>query len=346
MRIFIIIVIFVSQIAFADMVSSDQNRLNLLAQKDNIIGVEILVTQKNKILLRFIDRDVNPDNDFIVEFLGHEISIGQFGEFWTEYTKLGFTFIERSIIPSNILIRETLIKNLELYFSTDAAIEKPDADVFAFLSLQSEFARYIATTIPVPKRPRYNDVIVTKPIYETAKLIKYFSSYGITAYPKLKNETIDSLKNKVERLFLADNKTLETKEGWPENSVAKIEYEFRDIEIKRILVLYKNMPSHIVEELERKHSFKTGAKLDEVLGAKDIPDQMYQLCTNKECAQAVKRLGHNIWGSVVWEKEMSFLYNVLKEVKLVYDYARIQGHINSIDLKSIAYIKHFELILD
>jgi hypothetical protein len=346
MRIFVIIFIFVSQITFADMVISNQNRLNLISQKENIIGVEILVTQKNKILLRFVDRDVNPANDFIVEFLGKEIIVGQFGEFWAEYTKLGFTFIERSIIPTNISIRETLIKNLELYFSTEATIKKPDADIFSFLSLQSEFTRYLATKIPLPKRPRYNDVIVTKPIYDTAKLIKYFSSYGITAYPKLRIETIDSLKNKVERIFLSDNKTLETKEGWPENSVEIIEYEFRDIDIKRILVLYKNIPSHIAEELERKHSFKTGAKLDEVLGVKDIPDQMYQLCIDKECAQVLKGLGHNIWGSVLWEKEMSFLKNVSKEVRLVYDYARIQGHIKSIDLKSIVYIKHFELILE
>jgi hypothetical protein len=341
MYFFLCLFFFISNLTLADVITS-----NLISQKDNVIGVEVLLTQKNKVLLRFIDSDVNPLNDYIVKFTPSEIQVGVFGEFWAEYTKLGFTSLQRAIIPTNKIIRDTLIQNLELNFNTRLNTKLGVKDLFSILSQQSEFTRYFATVIPVPRRPQYSDIIKIKPIYDAEKLMNYFNDYGITTYPKLTIETIDSIKNKVERLFQSDNRTLETKEGWPENSVAQIEYEFTDIEIKRILQLYSNIPTHIAEELDRKHSFKAGAKLDEVLGAKDIPDQMYQLCENKECAHVIKNLAKNIWGPVVWEHEKKRLNSVLTNVKLVYDYARIQGEIESTDLKSIAYIKHFQFILD
>jgi len=351
---------------------SKTNLQFLNVNKDHIIGIEFLLAQdgggffeKNYLpLIRFIDNDINPGNDIVISFLPERdmnhpyvehrsiMVVDNLKDYLPTFQNKSSYNLNRYIIPTNVQIRNELISNLNLWFTNanlrgefSLLYNNSSILLFNFLNTIEAFTRYKATRLSTGRRPRYNDIVKVSAGLKPTYLADSLKTYGIASYPKLKIEslTVDTIK--LEKVLSTNEVGLQSGEGWPANAVDLIEYDFSDLAIKRILQTYQNMPVQIRDELSRKHSFKIGAKLDEVLGFKMAPVELYQLCDSSICAQNIHQLGNSVWGPVVWEHQVKLMNTALYNLKLINDFARINGRMENSSVKAQIFINHYLFLL-
>ena len=205
--------------------------------------------------------------------------------FWNHYTIKKERTIIRNIIPTTIEQRESL-KNILI----DIINSK---DKFGRYNLVTNNCLTIITKLLTQSNISLEDTNAIIPKY----LQSWVDKNSISAMAPIESSNYKSLHNDIQKLLSLSKENYEMGLNWPKNAPSLIEEELypslsiyqRDMQIKRLLISHKRLPFEVFEKLiiERKRTYRNGlATYREVIGLIDIPKELYNICSNNQCARS------------------------------------------------------------
>lgn len=279
-----------------------ENFIRLKNIEKKLIGLEVIVADKGEggasrfghTLLRFVDNDSNPTNDFILSVVAKTDSINAsvikgikgdypiwlnirtLGEYWEEYVSIEKRPLKRYILSTDESLRSKILETLSKWvFATDrdkvigkyTFLKNNCTGVLYKLFVESgmEKGTFFSPKIPV-------------------KFHKWLYKNGYSIFPTILINTNHELILRLSKVLSINEADLLTGNNWPENSLFLIRENFNSDEIKRILVEIQRMPTNVFKSLARENKFK-GEELLKSMDIKTLPSNMYRICENEECAK-------------------------------------------------------------
>lgn len=273
---------------------------SLSANRNKVIGIEYiyaagteqkLESRWGHALLRFVDSDNNPFNDYVLSFAAkvkpENISnlkaltgeydilpqLSSLGHFWEQYTGMEGRVLERTVIPSTESQRLSLIATLKEWTQEHSLFGK-----YTFLNNNCAGAFQDFLRDGGIKNFRMGGP-------NPGDLDSWLRQGFISTLPKLKMLDPGVIIHKAFQALRLSPLDFASGRNWPEDSFARLNSALSKSELAFLYINHRFIPGFLGKKIRSSISLKDSANVAKMYKHVSLPTELYQVCANSACAK-------------------------------------------------------------